>query len=120
MLARRVLILHSYNYTFPATTIVRRLSASGLLERSPQDSKSKPNISIWARHPDEAHALRMANFLREKYANVHFDLVVVIGFTGIPFIQKYRDAVGSGVPVVFSDVTRATTKHQIAVRTSPA
>ena len=50
----------------------------------------------------------MANFLREKYAGVHFDLVVVVGVSGIPFIQKFRDVVGPGVPVVFSDVTRST------------
>ena len=106
--ARRVLILHSYNYTFPATTIVSEAVRQRLLERSPQGLEIEAEYLDLARRPDEAHALRMANFLREKYANVHFDLVVVIGFTGIPFIQKYRDVVGSGVPVVFSDVTRAT------------
>jgi hypothetical protein len=107
-MARRVLILHSYNYTFPATTIVSEAVRQRLLERSPQGLEIEAEYLDLARRPDEAHALRMANFLREKYANVHFDLVVVIGFTGIPFIQKYRDVVGSGVPVVFSDVTRAT------------
>jgi PAS domain S-box-containing protein len=105
---RRVLILHSFNYTFPATTIVSEAFRKRLLERSPQGLEIEAEYLDLARHPDEAHALRMANFLREKYANVHFDLVVVIGFTGIPFIQKYRDVVGPGVPVVFSDVTRAT------------
>jgi ABC-type uncharacterized transport system substrate-binding protein len=107
-MARRVLILHSFNYTFPATTIVSEAVRQRLLERSPQGLEIEAEYLDLARRPDEAHALRMANFLREKYANVHFDLVVVIGFTGIPFIQKYRDVVGSGVPVVFSDVTRAT------------
>jgi PAS domain S-box-containing protein len=105
---RRVLILHSFNYTFPATTIISEAIRKRLLERSPQQLEIEAEYLDLARRPDEAHALRMANFLREKYANVHFDLVVVIGFTGIPFIQKYRDVVGPGVPVVFSDVTRAT------------
>jgi PAS domain S-box-containing protein len=105
---RRVLILHSFNYTFPATTIVSEAIRRRLLERSPQGLEIEAEYLDLARRPDEAHALRMANFLREKYANVHFNLVVVIGFTGIPFLQKYRDVVGPGVPVVFSDVTRAT------------
>lgn len=105
---RRVLILNSFNYTFPASTIVSGAIRKRLLERSPERLEIEAEYLDLARRPDEAHALRMANFLREKYANVHFDLVVVIGFTGVPFIQKYRDVVGPGVPVVFSDVTRAT------------
>jgi hypothetical protein len=50
----------------------------------------------------------MANFLREKYAGVRFDVVVVIGFAAVPFIREHRDVVGPGVPIVFSDLTRAT------------
>ena len=105
---RRVLILNSFNYTFPASTIVSGAIRKRLLERSPERLAIEAEYLDLARRPDEAHALRMANFLREKYANVHFDLMVVIGFSGVPFIQKYRDVVGPGVPVVFSDVTRAT------------
>ena len=105
---RRVLILHSFNYTFPATTIVSDAIRKRLLERSPQRLEIEVEYLDLARRPDDAHALRMANFLREKYAGVHFDLVVVVGVSGIPFIQKFRDVVGPGVPVVFSDVTRST------------
>ena len=52
--------------------------------------------------------MRTANFLREKYANVRFDAVVVIGIAGMPFLLKYRDLIAPDVPVVWSDVTRAT------------
>ena len=52
--------------------------------------------------------MRTANFLHEKYANVRFDAVVVIGIPGMPFLLKYRDLIAPGVPVVWSDVTRAT------------
>ena len=103
-----MLILHAYNYTFPATTLVSEAVRKRLLERSPQRLEIEADFLDLARHPDAAHALRMANFLREKYAGVHFDLVVVIGVSAIPFILQYRDVVGPGVPVVFSDVTRST------------
>ena len=105
---RRVLILHSFNYTFPATAVISEAVRKRLLERFPQSLEIEADFLDLARRPDATHALRMANFVREKYANVHFDLVLVIGFTGIPFILQYRDLVGPGVPVVFSDVTRAT------------
>jgi PAS domain S-box-containing protein len=105
---RRVLILHSFNYTFPATTIVSEAIRKQLLERFPQGLEIDAEFLDLAKHPDAAHALRMANFLREKYANVHFDLILVVGVSGIPFIVQYRDVVGPGVPVIFSDLTRST------------
>lgn len=105
---QRVLILHSFNHTFPANTIISEAVRQRMLERSPRRIEFEVEYLDLARRPDEAHALRMANFLREKYADVHIDLVVVIGFSGVPFIQKYRDVAGPGAPVVFTDVTRTT------------
>jgi PAS domain S-box-containing protein len=105
---RRVLILHAYNFTFPATTVVSEAVRKRLLERSSQRLEIEAEFLDLAQHPEPADALRMANFLREKYASVHFDLVLVVGVSAIPFILQYRDVVGRGVPVVFSDVTRST------------
>ena len=39
---------------------------------------------------------------------MRFDAVVVVGIPGMPFLLKYRDLIAPGVPVVWSDVTRAT------------
>jgi signal transduction histidine kinase/ABC-type uncharacterized transport system substrate-binding protein len=106
---QRVLILHSYNYTFPANAAISE-SLVKELGRSPQPLDIEADFLDLARLPDEAHALRMANFLREKYANVRFDAVVVVGIPGMPFLLKYRDRIAPGVPVVWSDVTRATSE----------
>ena len=104
---QRVLILHSYNYTFPANAAISD-SLRKELGRSSQPPEIEADFLDLARRPDEAHALRTANFLREKYANVRFDAVVIIGIPGMPFLLKYRDLIAPGVPVVWSDVTRAT------------
>ena len=50
----------------------------------------------------------MANFLREKYAGVHFDAGRGDRPSGLPFILKFREVVGPGVPIIFSDLTSAT------------
>ena len=105
---RRVLILHAHNFTFPATTIISEALRKRLLEQSPRRLEIEGDFLDLARRPEPAHALRMANFLREKYAGVRFDVVVMIGITGAPFLIEYRDMIAPGVPVVFSDVTRAT------------
>ena len=105
---KRVLMLHAYNYAFPATTVVSEAVRKRLLERSPQRLEIEAEFLDLARHPEPTDALRMAAFLREKYTSVHFDLVLVVGVSAIPFILQYRGVVAPGVPVVFSDVTRST------------
>jgi PAS domain S-box-containing protein len=105
---RRVLILHSFNYTFPATTLMSEAFRKRLLERFPHGLEIEADFLDLARYPDATHALRMVNLLREKYAGVHFDAVVVLGPTGLPFILEHREVVGLGVPIVFSDLTRGT------------
>jgi PAS domain S-box-containing protein len=105
---QRVLILHSFNYTFPATTLMSDAVRKRLLERFPQGLEIEAEFLDLARNPDAAHAVRMANLLREKYDRVHFDAVVVIGPTGLPFILKHREVVGRGVPIIFSDLTSGT------------
>jgi signal transduction histidine kinase len=104
---RRVLILHSYNYTFPANAAISD-SLRNELARSSQPLEIEADFLDLARRPDDEHALRTANFLRDKYADVRFDAVVVIGIPAMPFLLKYRDLIAPGVPVVWSDVTSAT------------
>jgi len=105
---RRVLILHAYNYTFPATTLVSDAARKRLLEVSQQRLEIEADFLDLARLPGETHALRMATFLHEKYADRHFDLVLAIGVAAVPFIVKYRDLIAPGVPVVFAGGTRAS------------
>jgi len=104
---RRVLILHSYNYTFPAAAAVSEALRKAL-GAFPGRLEIEAEYLDLARRPDVAHASRMANFLHEKYADIRFDAVVMIGIAGVPFLLKYRDIVAPGAPVVLSDITRAT------------
>jgi signal transduction histidine kinase/ABC-type uncharacterized transport system substrate-binding protein len=104
---QRVLILHSYNYTFPANAAISD-SLRKELGRFSQPLEIEAEFLDLARRPDESHALRTARFLQEKYADVRFDAVVVVGIPGMSFLLKYRDLIAPGVPVVWSDVTRAT------------
>ncbi|WP_426527232.1 sensor histidine kinase [Bradyrhizobium sp. McL0615] len=104
---RRILILHAYNYTFPANVAISDSLRTGL-GRFPHAVEVEADFLDLARRPDEDHALRTADYLHKKYANVRFDAVVVIGIAGMPFLLKYRDMIAPGVPVVWSDVTRAT------------
>ena len=104
-----MLILHANNYTFPATTLPsRRPFASGCSNDLRHDSKSRANFSI-------SQDTRMKPTLRAWPVSCtrntpasHFDAVVMLGITGMPFLLEHREMFAPGVPVVFSDVTRAT------------
>ena len=65
---RRVLILHSYNYTFPANAAISD-SLRKELGRFPDPIEIEAEFLDLARRPDEAHALRTANLLQEKYGS---------------------------------------------------
>jgi PAS domain S-box-containing protein len=104
---QRVLILHAYNYTFPATTLVSEAARKRLIERNLQRIDIEADFLDLARLPGEEHALSTATYLHQKYAGTHFDLVLVIGVAAVPFIIKYREIIAPGAPVVFAGGTPA-------------
>ena len=104
---RRVLMLHAFNYTFPATTKIADATRKRLLERSPLKIQIDADFLDLVRVSEPGHALRTANFLREKYARTPPDVVMTLGSAALPFIVEYRDAITPKVPVVFAGVSPA-------------
>lgn len=105
---RRILILSAYNYTFPAATQVIDGIESRLRERSSQKLAIDAEFLDLVRVADNAHEVRTATFLREKYAARPPDVLVVVGGTALQFIMNYRDVVAPQIPVVFAGVSQAT------------
>jgi len=102
---RRVLILHSYNYTFPATTMASDGARNRLLEQSPQKVETDAEYLDLARFAEPGHEALMARFLRDRYANRRPDVVMVISGDALPFVTAHRDEFAPGVPVVFVGVS---------------
>lgn len=103
---RHVLILHSYNYTFPATTMAADGARNRLVERSPQKIETDAEYLDLARFAEPGHEALMARFLRDRYANRRPDVVMVISGDALPFVMAHRDEFAPGVPVVFLGVSR--------------
>ena len=104
--AKRILILHSYNYTFPATSMASDGARSRLLERSPEKIELDAEYLDLSRFSEPGHESLMANFLRDRYAQRRPDIVVVIGGDALPFVIQHRDDFAPRVPVVFLGVSR--------------
>src|SRR5712672_1699167 len=64
---RRVLMLHAFNYTFPATTLIADGARKRLLERSPQPLEIDADFLDLARNTDTEYESRIVTFLRAKY-----------------------------------------------------
>src|SRR5262249_9524407 len=103
---RRILILHAFNYTLPATTVMADAARSRIIERSAQKIEFYGDFLDLFNMPDPGHALRTAEFLHEKYAHRLPDVIVTLGSEALPFIVKNRDVIAPGVPVVFAGVSR--------------
>lgn len=102
---RRVLMLHAFNYTFPATTLIADGARKRLLERSPQPLEIDADFLDLARNANADYEARIANFLRAKYEKRPPDVVIALGSAALPFIIRHRDEIGPNIPVVFTSVS---------------
>ena len=102
---RRVLMLHAFNYTFPATTLIADGARKRLLERSPQPLEIDADFLDLARNTDAEYQSRIAMFLRAKYEKRPPDMVITLGSLALPFILRYREDIAPKVPVVFTSVS---------------
>ena len=107
---RRILILHAYNYTFPATSAAADGARERLLQRSPQKIELDAEYLDLARFSEPGHERLMADFLRERYAKRQPHIVLVVAGDALAFVVKHRDSFAPGVPVVFL----GTAKHILA------
>lgn len=104
----RILLLHAFNYTFPATTAISEAARRRLLERAPHKIEIDGEFLDLARSSDPAHEERTAAFLRDKYARSPPDVIVTLGSLALPFTIKHRATIAPAVPVVFTSISPAT------------
>ena len=99
-------MLHAFNYTFPATSVIAEAARKRLLERWASVEIDAEFLDL-ARNTDAAHELRTATFIRDKYEQRPPDLVMTLGSAALPFIVKYRDFFPD-VPIVFTSISPQT------------
>jgi PAS domain S-box-containing protein len=102
---KRVLMLHAFNYTFPATSVIAEAVRKRLQERTRQSVEIDAEFLDLARTTGETRELRTATFVRDKYEQRPPDLVMTVGSAALPFILKYRDILFPQVPIVFTSIS---------------
>jgi signal transduction histidine kinase len=97
-------MLHGFNYTFPATTRIGEAARKSLLERSGKIEVDAEFLDL-ARPAEPDYELRLADFLRQKYARRPPDVIMTLGSAALPFLMKHRDVIAPNIPVVFTSVS---------------
>ncbi|MET4038155.1 PAS domain S-box-containing protein [Bradyrhizobium sp. JR7.2] len=105
---QRVLMLHAFNYTFPATTLIANSARKHLLERSPRLLEIDAEFLDLARNTDAAYESHIATFLRTKYEKRPPDVVITLGSAALPFIVRHHDDIVPNAPVVFTSISPQT------------
>ena len=98
--ARRVLLLLSYNITYPGIMSVGLGTIERLTDQSPEKLELLSEFLDLARFPEPGHETRTARYLAEKYAARRPDVVITAGREASQFILKHRDAIAPDVPIV--------------------
>ena len=99
-------MLHAFNYSFPATSMIAEAARKRLVEHSKLVEIDAEFLDL-GRNTDEAHSLQVATYIRDKYGKHPPDLVITLGSNALPFIIKYRDILPN-VPVVFASISPQT------------
>jgi C4-dicarboxylate-specific signal transduction histidine kinase len=103
---QRVLMLHGFNYSFPATTLIADSARKRLLERSQRPLEIDADFLDLARNTDADYESQITTFLRAKYGKRPPDVVITLGSAALPFIVRHRDEIAPNVPVVFTSVSQ--------------
>ena len=103
---RRVLMLHAFNYTFPATTKIGEAARRRLIDRSGKKFEIDTEFLDLARTAEPEYEARIAEFLKQKYAHTPPDVVMTLGSAALPFLLKHRGTIAPVVPVVFTSISQ--------------
>ena len=96
--AKRVLVLYWHDRNYPLNAgfeeSFQKALPAGAFEYYPEYLESN-------RFPGETQSLALRDYLRQKYADRPLDVIVIVGYSTLDFVSKYRNDLFPMVPIVF-------------------
>lgn len=102
---KHILILQSYNFSFPATSFAAEGVRRRLLERSSRPIELDTEYLDLSRSTEPGSRLLLSQFLHSRYAGRALDVVIVVGGEAFPFVIEHRAKFAPGVPIVFVGIS---------------
>jgi len=97
----RVLMLHPYDQTLPASIRAGDAVRAGLTKRYGETLEIYSEYLELNRFSSEEHRRITANYLTEKFASKRISLAVALGPAALKFALSHRQSFGSETPIVF-------------------
>jgi len=108
---KRILVLYWYNKDFSSNVIFDR-SFQASLKSAPAGSIEYYTEYVESdRFPGENQYEALRDYLSQKYANRHIDVVVAVSDVPLEFLLKYRDNLFTQTPIVFAAIKRPATNE---------
>jgi len=97
---KRVLLLFSYNITFPGVMSIGQGAIGELKDKRPNNLEVFSEFLDLALFPDPDQESRTTRYLAEKYSSGNPDVVITVGRQASQFILKHGPEIAPDVPIV--------------------
>jgi signal transduction histidine kinase len=97
----RILILHPYDQTLPASIRAGDAVRAGLIKHYGETVDIYSEYLELNRFSSEEHRRIAANYLAQKFASKPISLTVALGPAALKFALRHRHSFGSATPIVF-------------------
>ena len=101
---KRVLMLHSFGLRFKPWTDYAQFTRAGITRRSQTPVDFHDHSLLNARLDDDKADAPFVDYLHALYADKPPDLIVAIGAPAANFVQRYRERIFPGTPMLFTAV----------------
>ena len=108
---KRILVLYWYNKDWPANAVFGQ-SFQAILQTAPAGHTEYYAESLESNQfPGENQSQLLHDYLRQKYADRHLNVVVAVTDAALDFLLKYRDDLFPNTPIVFISSKLPTAKE---------
>jgi PAS domain S-box-containing protein len=108
---KRILVLYWYNKDFSSNVIFDRSFQASLKSAPAGRIEYYTEYVESDRFPGENQYEALRDYLSQKYANRHIDVVVAVSDVPLEFLLKYRDNLFTQTPIVFAAIKRPATNE---------
>src|SRR5262245_32194495 len=99
---KRTLILYTLRKDLPFTSVLERVYQKTLSDGLAGRLDYYAEYIDVARFPEPGYQEALRDFLRRKYAEQHFDLIIASGNATFEFVARHGAELFPGAPVVFT------------------
>ena len=110
--AKRVLMLHSFGLRFKPWTDYAQFTRAGITRRSQTPVDFHDHSLLNARLDDDKADAPFVDYLHALYSDKPPDLILAIGAPAANFVQRYRERIFPGTPMLFTAVEARRVQYE--------